>query len=180
MIELEPFTEDDIPTLIGWISSPEFLLQWGGPAFTYPLDEAQLRQQIALSAGEEPSMLGYKAVDTGVEQVVGHVELLGIDRQNRSAYLGRVLVGPPNLRGRGLGRRMVQRALRVAFEELRLHRVELVVFDFNASAIACYESAGFQREGLLRESRRMGDAYWSLLRMSILEHEWRSLQEGSR
>ena len=25
MIELEPFTKDDIPTLIGWIDSPEFL-----------------------------------------------------------------------------------------------------------------------------------------------------------
>jgi RimJ/RimL family protein N-acetyltransferase len=178
MIELQPFTKEDIPTLIGWIDSPEFLLQWGGPAFWYPLDEAQIRRQIDLTVAQEPGMVAYKAVDVGTGQIVGHIELLGIDRQNRSAYLGRVLVGPPHLRGKGVGYRMVQGALRVAFDELLLHRVELLVFDFNDKAIVCYERAGFQKEGMLREARRMGDAYWSLLRMSILEQEWRSLQRS--
>src|SRR5438128_10816759 len=103
MIELQPFTQDDIPTLIGWIDSPEFLLQWGGPAFSYPLDEGQIRRQIDLTAAQEPGMVAYKAVDTDTDQVVGHIELLGIDRQNRSAYLARVLVGPLHLRGRGVG-----------------------------------------------------------------------------
>ena len=32
-----------------------------------------------------------------------------------------------------------------------MHRVGLGVFDFNDSAIACYERAGFRREGVLRE-----------------------------
>jgi hypothetical protein len=36
----------------------------------------------------------------------------------------------------------------------------------------CYEKAGFIKEGLLRDSRKNGDEYWSLWEMSILENEW--------
>ena len=67
---------------------------------------------------------------------------------------------------------MVGTALRVAFDELGLHQVELFVFDFNAAAVGCYERAGFRHEGTLREARRCGDAYWNVRVMSILEHEW--------
>ncbi len=52
--------------------------------------------------------------------------------------------------------------LKVAFDELHLHRVSLGVFDFNSSAIACYEKAGFKKESLRRESRKIGEEYWSL------------------
>lgn len=67
---------------------------------------------------------------------------------------------------------MMKAILKVAFEELNLHRVSLGVFDFNVSAIACYEKAGFTKEGLLRDSRKNGDEYWNLWEMSILENEW--------
>jgi hypothetical protein len=54
MVELRPFTKEDIPRLIDWVDSPGFLLQWGGPTFAYPLDESQLEQHLKGSAGEEP------------------------------------------------------------------------------------------------------------------------------
>ena len=50
-------------------------------------------------------------------------------------------------------------------------------FDFNAPAIRCYEGLGFRREGLLRETRRIGQTWWSSLVMSLLEDEWRSRKE---
>jgi RimJ/RimL family protein N-acetyltransferase len=40
------------------------------------------------------------------------------------------------------------------------------------SAIVCYEKVGFKKEGLLRDSRKNGDEYWSLWEMSILENEF--------
>lgn len=36
----------------------------------------------------------------------------------------------------------------------------------------CYEKAGFRKEGLLRDSAKIGDEYWSSREMSILENEW--------
>ncbi len=32
---------------------------------------------------------------------------------------------------------------------------------------------GFVKEGLLRESKRVGETYWNLWEMSMLEYEWK-------
>ena len=67
---------------------------------------------------------------------------------------------------------MMREILQLGFHEMRLHRIELVVFDFNAAAIACYEAAGFRTEGLLRDIVQVGGKYWHWRAMSILDHEF--------
>lgn len=172
-IKLVPFAEADIGRLIGWVPSAEFLLQWGGAGFKFPLDRAQLKEHLGQAARENPDRLIYKAVDSATGRAAGHGELLAIDRQNRSAVIGRMLVGPTELRGQGVGQQIVRELLRVAFQELSLHRVALHVYDFNEQAIRCYEKVGFQKEGLRRDVHKMGGQYWSVYIMSILEDEWR-------
>ena len=54
MIALRPFARADFARLIAWIPSAEFLLQWAGPAFTFPLDTAQLDAYLAESEGRRP------------------------------------------------------------------------------------------------------------------------------
>jgi RimJ/RimL family protein N-acetyltransferase len=174
VIQLRPFTEADIDRLISWIPSAEFLLQWAGPSYSFPLTQEQIGELLALATADEPPVMLFKAVDPVSGQVIGHIELLNIDRTNRSVTVGRVLVGPVEQRGHGVGRQIVAAALKIAFEELALHRVGLGVFDFNTAAIACYERVGFRREGALRDYRRIGGDYWTLIMMSILEDEWRS------
>jgi RimJ/RimL family protein N-acetyltransferase len=88
--------------------------------------------------------------------------------------IGRVLVGDKNQRNKGIGMDMVNSVLEIAFNTLKLHRVDLGVFDFNKSAIACYEKAGFKIEGKFRDCRKMNEEYWSLINMSILEEEYRN------
>ena len=173
-IKLEPFTEADIDQLIGWVPSEKFLLQWTGPGFSYPLDRGELKNHLVQAPGENPDCLIFKAVNSETGETVGHGELLAIDRRNRSATVGRMLVGPPELRGKGIGEQIVRELLRVAFQELSLHRVVLRVLDFNKSAIRCYEKVGFKQEGLLRDVYKLGEEYWSMCIMSMLEDEWRS------
>jgi RimJ/RimL family protein N-acetyltransferase len=172
MVELKYFERSDFEQLIQWIDSPEFLLQWGGPGFEYPLSENQLEEYIESANHQSSDILVFKVVHKETGDVIGHISLGKIDRKNKSAKVGKVLVGSKSFRGQGIGRMMIKELLKIAFGELRLHRVSLGVFDFNESAIACYEKAGFKKEGLLRDSRKMGDEYWSLWEMSILENEW--------
>ena len=172
---LETFSESDFDRLIAWSPTAEFLLQWAGPLFTFPLDRGQLENYLVATRQDPPTALAYRGVDMAARMVVGHVEIGNIDRRNSSARLSRVLVGPISLRGRGLGQQLVRAALGVAFDKLHLHRVDLSVFDFNQAAIACYERVGFQREGVQREAARHGDGYWNACIMSILDHQWRSL-----
>jgi RimJ/RimL family protein N-acetyltransferase len=176
LIKLEKFTTSDVPTLISWISDKEFLMQWGGPAYKFPLTEEQLRDEINMMSSEPPKSLMFTARIADTNEVVGHIQLLGIDLVNMSACIGRVLVGNKEFRNKGIGMEMVNGILDIAFETLNLHRVYLGVFDFNKSAIACYEKAGFKIEGTARDLRKINDEYWSLVNMSILEEEYRSIK----
>lgn len=172
MIELKYFEREDFQQLIDWINSPEFLLQWGGPGFDYPLNGTQLEKYIENANKDHTDTLVYKVMDHETGKTIGHISLGKIDRKNKSARIGKVLVGDRNTRGKGIGQQMMKEILNIAFDQLQLHRVSLGVFDFNVSAINCYEKVGFMKEGLLRDSRKNGDEYWSLWEMSILENEW--------
>lgn len=148
MIKLESFKKSDFKQLINWINSEEFLIQWSGNAFTFPLDEQQLEKYI-----ESANTLAFKVVDEETSDVIGHISLGQIDNINKSARIGKVLVGNTKMRGRSIGKHMMKAVLHIAFDELKLHRVTLGVYDFNTSAISCYEKIGFVKEGLLRESK---------------------------
>ncbi|MHA7105182.1 GNAT family N-acetyltransferase [Bacillus sp. C-3-6] len=168
VIKLESFKKSDFKQLINWINSEEFLIQWSGNAFTFPLDEQQLEKYI-----ESANTLAFKVVDEETSDVIGHISLGQIDNINKSARIGKVLVGNTKMRGRSIGKHIMKAVLHIAFDELKLHRVTLGVYDFNTSAISCYEKIGFVKEGLLRESKRVGETYWNLWEMSMLEYEWK-------
>jgi RimJ/RimL family protein N-acetyltransferase len=169
---LRPFERPDFDRLLAWIDSPESLMLWAGPLIHFPLDVAQLEAYRASAEPQSSPRRIYTACETNGERV-GHIELNDID--GHSARLSRVLVDPAR-RGRGFGPAMVRPILHLAFAELGLHRVDLLVFDFNRAAIWCYAAEGFVHEGYMRDARRVGNAVWSLELMSILKGEWRMRQ----
>ena len=71
---------------------------------------------------------------------------------------------------------MVETTRDFAFEELKLHRLELDVYSFNPRAERVYQKAGFRREGVLRDAVLDGQQYVDDILMSILEEEWRQLK----
>jgi RimJ/RimL family protein N-acetyltransferase len=174
-IVLRPFMRDDFARLIEWVASggPEFLVQWAGAEFDYPLDEAQLETHLASGQGPGAKRQIYAAVDESGE-VVGHAELSRIDRRNRSASAARLLVGESSHRGQGIGAQIVTALLDIAFGELELHRLDLYVLDFNLAAIRLYESLGFKTEGHFVEARRVGTKFWNVYYMAMLEDAWRA------
>jgi RimJ/RimL family protein N-acetyltransferase len=177
-IQLRPFGRGDFDRLIAHAESPEFLYQWAGGLFTFPLDGGQLDRYLLTAVGEPPTTRIYTALDQAGTPV-GHIELTRIDRQHRGASLARVLVFSEH-RGQSLGRVLLTQALRVGFEQLGLHRIDLVVFDFNQAAVAAYRRAGMVVEGRLRDVRKVGDTFWSVLQMSMLEDEWRGRSDANR
>ncbi|RNF40782.1 GNAT family N-acetyltransferase [Planococcus salinus] len=180
MIELRKFERQDFSQLIDWITSPEFLLQWGGANFDFPLTEEQLEKYLSETTGEEPAILAFTVVHQKTGNAIGHISLAKIDRKNKSARVGRVLVGDESVRGQGIGQQMMNKIVQIGFDGLQLHRVTLGVYDFNKPAIACYEKVGFKKEGLLRDVSRINGGYWSLWEMSMLEDEWAKKKEENK
>lgn len=176
MVKLEYFGKEDFKQLLEWIPNEHLLMNWAGSLFRYPLTEESLEWYIEdTNEIESSDVFVYKAIDTATGKTVGHISLGGISRKNNSARISRVLVGNDTERGKGYCRGMVNSILKIGFEDLKLHRISLGVYDFNRAAIRCYESCGFVKEGLFRDVLLYEDnTYWSLLEMSILEDEWRS------
>lgn len=178
MIKLEPFTPADFAQLITWVDNEQLLHEWSGSLFSFPLTPGALDWYLeGANDFANPEVFIYKAVENETGQTVGHISMGGISEQNRLGRISRVLVGQGT--GRGYCAAMVRALLRIGFEELHLHRIELGVYDFNRAAIRCYEKCGLRIDGVLRDVVRHDDAYWSLVEMSILEGEWAAQQGGN-
>jgi RimJ/RimL family protein N-acetyltransferase len=78
------------------------------------------------------------------------------------------------MRGRGIASEMLSQLISFAFEELRLHRLELIVFSFNEPALRCYRRLGFAEEGLARHARKASTGYWDVVYMGLLESDFRA------
>lgn len=172
---LKEFKQEDYQNLIKWIKTPEFLLQWSGTFFKYPLTAEQLDEYRKPMLQKNSTRKIYSVFESNSNTHIGHIELNNIDLINKSARICRVLVGDVNSKGKGYGKEIVRSIIKIGFEELNLHRIDLGVFDFNTSAIKCYESVGFIREGVARESKIHGNEFWNLLQMSILEQEYKKI-----
>lgn len=173
-VKLEKFSSKDISKVISWIPDKEFLMQWAGPSYTMEAIEKQMLNELELMEKENSKNMMFSAKTIENDELVGHIQLMGIDRINCSVRIGRVLVGDNENRGKGIGVQMLNYILDFAFNTLNMHRVDLGVFDFNKSAIICYEKAGFVAEGKFRDCRKINGEYWSLINMSILEDEYRN------
>lgn len=169
-IGLRPFERSDFAQLILWISSADYLMQWGGLLFQYPLSKFQLESYLQKTGGVKPERLIFKAVFLNSGIVIGHAELDQIDYQKRTAVATRIMVGEQKLRGQGYGEQIVRQLLGIAFK-LNLDLIELIVFDFNIAAIKCYQKAGFKIAGYVKDGRKVGDEYWSYYKMRVSRHQ---------
>ena len=166
MIRLERFEKKDYEKLISWVDSEELLIQFSGKEFTYPITMEQLDKYIS---AEHRCI--YKAIDAVTNEVIGHAELNNIDKKNRNTRICRILIGDIKNRNKGFGKAIITELVRIGFEDLQLHRIDLGVFDFNHQAIKCYQACGFEIDGKFKDISWFGGKYWSVYNMSILNEE---------
>ncbi len=166
-LNFRPLRPGDAGRLAGWASTSDELLQWVGLRFTFPLGERELVEYVA-TAGEHRRLIC--AADRESDAALAHAELEVVP-EHELGRIGRVAVAP-EMRGEGIAGRLLEWLIAFAFDDLALHRLELVVFSFNEPALRCYRRAGFREEGVAREARRASSGYWDLIHMGLLA-SWR-------
>lgn len=160
MIQLTAFTEKDFERLIEWVDSSELLITIAGPHFSFPLTAEQLRKYLL----DEKSH-SFNIVDTDENKVVGHAELINMD--NNLFKIDKLIIGDKNQRGKGTGEKVMNLLVQHAFEKLHATTVELNVFDWNNSAIRCYEKTGFKINPAKSEMYKVGNKEWAVLNMLL-------------
>ncbi len=109
----------------------------------------------------------------GSREGIGGCGLRSIDRENGAAESNIFL--RPGTWDRGMGSDAMDALLDFGFGELRLERIYLHVFDYNARAQRSYEKSGYVREAVLRNARFHRGAYHDVILMAILRAEWEAL-----
>jgi RimJ/RimL family protein N-acetyltransferase len=151
---LRPANPADLPSIAALERLPlvrDFVGQWSEERHLQTLASADARYFVSES-------------DCG--QLQGFAILRGLAEPHRSIELKRIVVAAP---GQGLGRRMLEALVKMAFEEFAAHRLWLDVLEDNARARHVYESLGLAYEGKMREAFCRNGEYVSLLLMSILD-----------
>lgn len=159
MIRLEKFGKENYASLISWIDSEEALMEFGGPLFTFPLTPEQLDHSLS-----DPNRIVFCVVDDESNISIGHCEIYLTEN---SAKLGRILVGPQDQRGKGLGQQIVRLLLHHIFRDLGKPIADLNVFDWNTGAIRCYEKVGFTINPDKKLEREIKGETWIAINMVI-------------
>ncbi|MBC8054506.1 MAG: GNAT family N-acetyltransferase [Sphingobacteriaceae bacterium] len=134
MIKL--YRDSDFILLQNWVTDAELLLQFSGTDFTYPITI----QQISNYQKENPARcfyIGYSSENN--PYAFGEI----ISQKTGVPRLGRILIGDPAVRGKGMGRYFITLLIDECRRRFQTDRVELFTSHLNHNAIRCYESAGF-------------------------------------
>ncbi|HET7141820.1 MAG TPA: GNAT family protein [Candidatus Limnocylindria bacterium] len=137
-----------------------------------PEGSEQFAQQVLSQQGQ--TIWFFTICLLGEDRGIGTVNLRKVDRENGSAELA-IVISDKSLQGQGLGTDALNCLVDFGFGELRLERIYLHVFDFNARARRSYEKAGFQTDATLRRSRFHRGQHHDVLLMSILRDDWLAL-----
>ena len=172
-VRLRPMEKEDVPRFVRWFADPDlrYFLSVYKPM---GLDQEEQWYEQNLKAGDEQAWSIDAQSDDLSQGPWVHIGACGFHRIDWRCRCGEVgiAIGPRDYWGHGHGTDALQTLVTWGFGTLNLHRVFLRVFADNARAIRCYEKAGFQLEGRLRQDNYVNGAYRDSLVMGLLREEW--------
>ena len=151
-LKLRPYKQADAETIVSWIKDERALRKWSSDRYgAYPITAADINYKYLDCNGdcEEPDNF-YPLTLVDESGPVGHLILRYTDEAKSIIRFGFVIVDD-NKRGRGYGKRMLQMAIRYAFDMLKAEKITLGVFENNPSAYFCYKAAGFREIPMEKE-----------------------------
>jgi putative acetyltransferase len=159
-ISIRALEPGDLPGVAEVLSQPRAI--WGTLQSPYISLEARQKRH----AGLPPNDRMLVAVSAG--KVIGTAGLHTIDNRRRAHVASIGMAVHDDYAGRGVGRALLSAVVDLADRWLHYTRLELTVWADNARAIALYEKAGFEREGLHRAYAWRDGGYVDALCMARL------------
>jgi len=176
-----PHTSDASEFLTGVEASRELHRAWVQPPSTRAGYRAFLRRygQFTAKDAHAATHVGMLVCRHDDEAIVGVIIISEVVRGVfKSAYLGYYAFSPHH--GAGYMSEGIDLALSVAFQKLKLHRVEANVQPTNRQSLRLVRRAGFAREGYSRRYVRIGGRWRDHVRMALLVEDWRAGRKRAR
>lgn len=171
-LRLRPYGPGDFEALFA-MQSRDDVARW---LYWDPRTESEVRtsldQKIAgtvIEAEGDGAFLAVIRKDTG--DLIGDMVLSLVSEPHRSGEIGYTV--HPDHGGQGFATEAGRVLLRLAFEDLRLHRVVGRTEARNVASARVLEKLGMRREAHLVENEWVKGEWQSELAFAILEQEWR-------
>jgi RimJ/RimL family protein N-acetyltransferase len=113
------------------------------------------------------------AIKTIEGEYIGNIEISEIDWRVGRGEIG-LMIGEAAFRGQGYGSEAIRLLCEFAFGEMRFHRIEARVLVHNVRAQRTFESCGFVREGVARESFFLDGRWVDVVGYGLLPGEIRA------
>ena len=172
---LRPLEKEDMALIRRWANDPEIRQLTGEVT---PMSQASADEFLEKVRTDRERVWFVVVLKDG-DRMIGEAGLLRIFWPWRATDLS-IIIGDKGAWGQGHGSEAIRLLLDYAFGYLNMHRVAIGVVGFNQRAIHFYEKVGFKQEGIQRDGYYHGHAYHDFVMMSILEDEFRAMQQRER
>ena len=170
MVRLRAVDEIDVDNILAWVNDPRVvgnLATFAGTPLTRA-DELAWVRKVRTSNDDRV----FTVMDAHDDRYLGQVGLHQIFWRSRVARAA-AIISNKSEHGRGYGSAAIAALLDVAFHELELHKVWLMVFRTNERSLRTWRRLGFLDEGVLRDEYFHDGAWHDMVRLGMLRHEWR-------
>lgn len=172
IVNLRPQELTDAATMQRWVNDVDVTATLGNRyMWSLAAEEEHLRQRTPKRPSFEEQVF---AIETTEGRHIGSIGLHGISPENRGCELG-IMIGEKDCWSQGYGTDAIVTALRFAFGELNLHRVELHAYADNERGVACYRKCGFVEEARLRRFAFRNGDWKEGFQMGVLRPEFEAL-----
>ena len=168
-IKLRALTKSDLEKTHSWHNQDTISDLYAGHPFPVNVEMELNWYDKILTSNIPITVFGIEYIDN--QCLIGITVLKDINLINRSAEFA-IYIGDKEYRGKGLSKEATLITLTFGFYKLGLNRIFLKVLEINKIAIRLYESIGFLKEGLLRESVYKNNLFLSESLYSILKKDF--------
>jgi RimJ/RimL family protein N-acetyltransferase len=171
---LRPFVAEDFEALLAIHSQAEVARY----LYSEPMSEDEVHASLERKIGQtairaERENLSLAVVLKETSELIGDCTLFYLSRRHQQGEIGYVF--HPDHHGRGYATEAAHLLLRLAFEELELHRVIGRLEARNTASARVLERLGMRQEAHFVENEFVKSEWQSELVFALLAREWRAL-----
>lgn len=172
LVYLRPSERDDLPRFVRWLNDADVARNLVRRApLSVAEEEAWFERLLETQGRTDHHFVICLLAD---DRPIGTAGLHDVSERHGTAEFG-IAIGEKAEWDHGYGTDALRAICAFGFDELRLERIGLQVYDGNARARRAYEKAGFRHEATLRHAHYADGAFEDVHVMSLLRDEWRAL-----
>lgn len=163
-MKLIEYKNEDAKIITSWIKDEISLYKWSADRIQkFPIEAKDLNECYKPLI-ESANFIPLSFIDN--DSIIGHLIIRYPENNNKEIVRFGFVIIASQLRGQGIGKQMLNLAIKYAKNNLNAKKITLGVFSNNLSAKYCYESVGFKETGIIdKYPIKLGE--WDCIEMEL-------------